>query len=77
MDANVVRGELRLAPHVAFTPLPFGGGVLLHSRTLALAECNEGDAEIVSRLLAGDRADMRMAGQLLEAGWLTAVPEQR
>lgn len=93
MDANPVRGELRLAANVVFTRLPFGGGVLLHGRTLALAECDERDAEIVSHLLAGDPADsgaeepaddaaadaarMRMAVQLLEAGWLTAVPEQR
>ncbi len=52
MDVNVGRGQLRLAPNVGFTRLPFGGGVLLDSRTLAIVECGERDAELVARVLA-------------------------
>jgi hypothetical protein len=91
MDADVIRGELRLAPDIRFTRLPFGGGVLLNSRTLAIAECDERDAENLAGLLAvsdPDRAAAaadrtrdavvgRMAAQLLEAGWLIAVPDRR
>jgi hypothetical protein len=87
MDADVIRGELKLAPDIGFTRLPFGGGVLLNSRTLAIAECDERDAETLASLLAArdsahadtdaDAVMGRMAAQLLEAGWLIAVPDRR
>jgi hypothetical protein len=85
MDADVIRGELKLAPDIGFTRLPFGGGVLLNSRTLAIAECDERDAENLAGLLAArdaahadtDAVMGRMAAQLLEAGWLIAVPDRR
>jgi hypothetical protein len=89
MDADVIRGELKLAPDIGFTRLPFGGGVLLNSRTLAIAECGERDAESLASLLAASDPDHaaadrtrdagvgRMAAQLLEAGWLIAVPDRR
>lgn len=91
MDVNAVRGRLRLAPNVGFTRLPFGGGVLLNSRTLAIVECDERDAELVARVLAvHDSADFdddpdspddaavdQMAVRLLEAEWLIAGPDRR
>jgi hypothetical protein len=91
MTTNRVRGELRLAADIGFTRLPFGGGVLLNRRTLAIAECDEREAENLARLLAlldteqtqvhtdthTDAVLDGMAAQLLEAGWLIAVPERR
>lgn len=88
MDNGFVPGQLRLAPNMGFTHLPFGGGVLLDSRTLAIIECDERDAKRIAGLLAEadahdseadlDDADARrLASQLLEAGWLVAVPERK
>ena len=67
-----------LAPRVSLTRLPFGGAVLVHGVSLALAEFSEHDARALDRLLELDLdgwgmapADQRrMAEELAAAGWL-------
>ncbi|MCH6163101.1 actinodefensin-associated protein B [Streptomyces marispadix] len=67
---------LALAPDVRLTWLPYGGAVLLHGRTLALAECDERDAALLGRLLAGERPDpddpeaLRVVRDLMDSRWL-------
>jgi hypothetical protein len=67
---------LSLAPDVRLTWLPYGGAVLLHGRTLALAECDERDAALLGRLLAGGRPDpddpeaLRVVRDLIDSRWL-------
>lgn len=70
-------GPLRLAADVTLTRLPFGGAVLVHGVTLALAEFAEGDTEVVMLLLAGgnpapagNAGSRRIAKDLAAAGWL-------
>jgi hypothetical protein len=73
-----------LAPHVRFTPLPFGGAVLVHAPTLSIAECGEQEARVVERLLShglpgpdtgpAGEAVRRMSQKLVAAGWLEAPP---
>ncbi|MBW5481280.1 actinodefensin-associated protein B [Streptomyces bambusae] len=72
---------LRLGPAVTLTPLPFGGAVLAHGRTLAVAEYGERDAEVLARLLGvgvpppeAGAPVARFTAQLIAAGWL--VPER-
>ncbi|MGI5430427.1 actinodefensin-associated protein B [Streptomyces sp. CA-179760] len=70
----------RLAPQVRFTPLPFGGAVLVHASTLSIAECGEQEARVVERLLShglpgpgtgpAGEAVRRMSRELVTAGWL-------
>ncbi|MFC9502580.1 actinodefensin-associated protein B [Streptomyces sp. NPDC057002] len=72
----------RLAPHVRFTPLPFGGAVLVRASTLSIAECGEQEARVVERLLShglpgpgtgpAGEAVRRMSRELVAAGWLEA-----
>lgn len=71
--------RLRLGPAVTLTPLPFGGAVLASGRTLAVAECGEGDAAVIGRLLGvgtpppeAGAGVARFTAQMLEAGWLVA-----
>ncbi len=45
-------GAFTAAPCVTITPLPFGGAVLVHGRTLALLECAEHDAALLATLVA-------------------------
>ena len=76
-----MRGAFAAAPGVTITPLPFGGAVLINGRTLALMECAEPDAAVLTALLAappngdelGDEiAAMleRAATRLIRDGWL-------
>lgn len=70
---------LTVAPRVTFTPLPFGGAVLVNGRTLELIECDEQTAETISALLT--HPDTRRSGaeriaRLIDEGWLVrAEPE--
>src|SRR5262245_22516168 len=74
----------RLAPHVRFTPLPFGGAVLVHASTLRIAVCGEQEACVVERLLShglpgpgtgpAGEAVRRMSRELEAAGWLEFPP---
>ncbi|WKX09218.1 actinodefensin-associated protein B [Streptomyces sp. NL15-2K] len=77
-------GGPRLAPQVRFTPLPFGGAVLVHASTLSVAECGEHEARVIERLLShglpgpdtgpAGEAVRRMSQELVAAGWLETAP---
>jgi hypothetical protein len=62
-----------------FTPLPFGGGVLLDTVTLAICECDEPEADLVARAQAGDDDPevQRMVERLHDAGWQLGVQDRR
>lgn len=67
--------SLRFAPGVTLTGLPFGGAVLVHGTTLALAEFDESDAALIDHLmrhgLAGAPRDPReLVRALATGGWL-------
>ncbi|AZM57249.1 hypothetical protein DMA15_35720 [Streptomyces sp. WAC 01529] len=74
----------RLAPQVRYTPLPFGGAVLVHAPTLRVTECGEQEARVIERLLShglpgsgtghAGEAVRRMSRELVAAGWFEAVP---
>jgi hypothetical protein len=77
-EARTAAAVLGLAPRVSLTRLPFGGAVLVHGVSLALAECSERDAHALHRLLELDAEDWRtapadqrrMAQELTAEGWL-------
>lgn len=64
-----------------FTPLPFGGAVLLDTVTLAISECDEHDAELVAKVLDSSDDDdpeaREMAARLHDAGWRLTAPDRR
>lgn len=63
-----------------FTPLPFGGAVLLDTVTLAISECDEPEAKLVAKVLAdSDDAPetLEMATRLHDAGWRLTAPDRR
>lgn len=70
---------LGLAPEVTLTRLPFGGAVLVHGVSLALAEWSEREALALDRLLGLDAGgwstaaadERRTVQELTAAGWLT------
>ncbi|GAA1335626.1 actinodefensin-associated protein B [Saccharothrix algeriensis] len=75
---------LRIAPHVTVTQLPYGGAVLVDGVTLAVAECEDREAEFLDLLLSrgalpegASPATRRFAEQLVGAGWFLAVDDER
>ncbi|GHG79164.1 actinodefensin-associated protein B [Streptomyces griseocarneus] len=69
---------LRLAPHVTYTSLPHGGGVLVNGVTLEVAECGEYHSRIIDRLLVRGMPDPQdipaaraVCEELIHGGWLT------
>jgi hypothetical protein len=46
------RPVLNLAPQIRLTPLPLGGAVLVNTRTLAVTELGEQEADRLGQILA-------------------------
>jgi len=68
---------LQVAAGTSFTRLPFGGAVLVHGQSLALAEYGERDGQILQLLLTRGVPDSArwtavqpLVAPLIEAGWL-------
>ena len=83
MTAALAPGTaLRYGPGIVCTRLPYGGAVLVNAVTLGSTEFGELDMAVVDRLLAvgvpppeAGLAVFRLAGDLVNGGWLATVPE--
>ncbi|MER8072342.1 actinodefensin-associated protein B [Streptomyces sp. NPDC094034] len=78
-------GSVRLAPHITFTRLPYGGAVLVNGVTLAIAECGERHCLLIEQLLTCGIPESEdglvareLAADLIKSGWFAVPsPDQR